>query len=169
MSLEHINIGATDNDGTGDPLRTALNKANQNFTEVFSTGTNAQAAAEAVANSAVAVNYVIDGGGAVIETGLKGYIQVPFAMWVTDWVLVADQSGTCVVDVVKSSGYAGFPTTSSIAGSEKPSLTGTQKNQDTDLTSWNRSIAAGDILGFNVDSADTVEILTVVLNGTKVA
>lgn len=35
MAKQTINIGSTANDGTGDPLRTAFNKANENFTEVY--------------------------------------------------------------------------------------------------------------------------------------
>lgn len=38
-SQEIINIGALPNDGTGDPLRTAFAKINNNFTTLFSTGT----------------------------------------------------------------------------------------------------------------------------------
>ena len=36
---EYINIGATANDGTGDPLRVAFEKINNNFTSLFQTGT----------------------------------------------------------------------------------------------------------------------------------
>lgn len=35
MAQQTINIGTIANDGTGDPLRTAFDKANQNFTEVY--------------------------------------------------------------------------------------------------------------------------------------
>jgi len=35
MAQEIINIGTTPNDGTGDPLRTAFNKVNENFTELY--------------------------------------------------------------------------------------------------------------------------------------
>ena len=35
MAKQTINIGTTANDGTGDPLRTAFNKANDNFTELY--------------------------------------------------------------------------------------------------------------------------------------
>lgn len=35
MTKQVIGIGTTANDGTGDPLRTAFNKANQNFTELY--------------------------------------------------------------------------------------------------------------------------------------
>lgn len=37
MAQQTINIGATPNDGSGDPLRTAFEKCNNNFTELYST------------------------------------------------------------------------------------------------------------------------------------
>ena len=37
MSQEIINIGAAANDGTGDPLRTAFDKVNNNFTQLYNT------------------------------------------------------------------------------------------------------------------------------------
>jgi hypothetical protein len=37
MSQQIINIGVLPNDGSGDPLRTAFNKINNNFSELFST------------------------------------------------------------------------------------------------------------------------------------
>jgi hypothetical protein len=37
MSQQIINIGVLPNDGSGDPLRTAFNKINNNFAELFST------------------------------------------------------------------------------------------------------------------------------------
>ena len=38
MTQEIINIGAAPNDGEGDPLRTAFEKVNNNFTQLYSTG-----------------------------------------------------------------------------------------------------------------------------------
>ena len=35
MAKQTINIGTTANDGTGDPLRTAFDKSNDNFTELY--------------------------------------------------------------------------------------------------------------------------------------
>jgi hypothetical protein len=35
MAKQTINIGTVANDGTGDPLRTAFDKVNDNFTEVY--------------------------------------------------------------------------------------------------------------------------------------
>jgi hypothetical protein len=39
MTQEIINIGAVPNDGEGDPLRTAFQKINNNFTQLYSSGT----------------------------------------------------------------------------------------------------------------------------------
>lgn len=36
MSIQSINIGSAPNDGTGDPLRTAFTKTNDNFVELYS-------------------------------------------------------------------------------------------------------------------------------------
>jgi len=38
MTQEIINIGAQPNDGEGDPLRTAFEKVNNNFSQLYSTG-----------------------------------------------------------------------------------------------------------------------------------
>ena len=35
MARQEINIGVAANDGSGDPLRTAFDKSNDNFTEVY--------------------------------------------------------------------------------------------------------------------------------------
>lgn len=36
MTLQVINVGTSPNDGTGDPIRTAYIKCNDNFAEVYS-------------------------------------------------------------------------------------------------------------------------------------
>ena len=36
MAQQVIGLGTSANDGTGDPLRTAFNKINENFTEIYS-------------------------------------------------------------------------------------------------------------------------------------
>ncbi len=51
MSQQTIGIGSAANDATGDPIRTALAKANENFTELYGrivTGTVALVAGSAV-------------------------------------------------------------------------------------------------------------------------
>jgi hypothetical protein len=50
MAKQTINIGTVANDGTGDPLRTAFNKANENFTEVYDIANSAFAQANTGSN-----------------------------------------------------------------------------------------------------------------------
>jgi len=114
----------------------------------------------------VVINFIIDGGGSAITVGSKGHLEIPFAMTITGWTILANQSGSIVVDVNRST-YAGFPTLTSIAGTELPTLSAAQKNRDLTLTTWTTSIAAGDILEFEVDSAATVQRVTVAIRGRK--
>jgi len=58
MAQENINIGTTANDGTGDPLRTALIKSNNNFTELYSI-TGWESKFEATTQSLTASNNLI--------------------------------------------------------------------------------------------------------------
>lgn len=110
------------------------------------------------------IAYVIDGGGAVVTTGNKGHVSVPANAIVTGWVITADQVGSAVVDVLRST-YAGFPTGSSIAGTDKPTLSSAQKNSDSTLSGWgNTVLSAGDILQFSVSSCSTCTRLIVTLN-----
>jgi hypothetical protein len=108
------------------------------------------------------LNFVIDGGGSAITTGVKGHIVLDGDYTVTGWTVIADQSGSIVVDVNRAT-YANFPTTASIAGTELPTLSSTQKNEDLTLTSWTTTLSARDVLEFEVDSATTVTRVTVAL------
>lgn len=112
-----------------------------------------------------AIQYTIDGGGSVPSTGAKGQVSIPVACTVTGWVITGDASGSAVVDVLRST-YSGFPTTSSIAGSEKPTLASAQKNEDLTLTTWTTALAAGDIVQFNLNSVATCVRLNITVNVT---
>jgi len=110
----------------------------------------------------------IDGGGSAITTGVKGYITIPFNGTITGWDLLGDISGSIVIDVWKDT-YANFPPTvaDTIAGSEKPTLSSAQKNQDLSLSTWTTSVTAGDIIAFNVSSASTVTRVNLTIRITK--
>jgi hypothetical protein len=110
----------------------------------------------------------IDGGGSVITTGVKGYITIPYSGTINGWDILADQSGSIVIDVWKDT-YASFPPSvaDTIAGSEKPTLSSAQKNQDNSLSTWTTSVTADDIVAFNVDSASTVTRVTLSIKITR--
>lgn len=126
--------------------------------------TSAESAKVATLNVVRTITFIIDGGGIVITTGVKGFIEIPFACTILGWTLLANVSGSIVIDVWKDT-YANFPPTilDTITGTEKPTLVTVQKNQDTNLTTWITSISAGDILAFNVDSVDTIQRATLSL------
>lgn len=112
--------------------------------------------------------YVIDGGGSAITTGVKGDLRIPFGCTITAAEALADQSGSIVVDIWKDT-LANYPPTDadSITASAPVTLSSAAKSENTTLTGWTKSIAAGDCLRFNVDSASTVQRVTIMLKVTK--
>jgi len=116
-------------------------------------------------------NIIIGNGAATVTTGVKGWLEVPYACTLTSIRLFADEAGAIVVDIWKDT-YANFPPTDadSITSATPPTIPATnQKAEDTSLTNWTKTFAKGDILGFNVDSATTIKQATLSLSGYKTA
>lgn len=113
------------------------------------------------------IGFTIDGAGSAITTGLKVYLPLDFACTINQWTLVADVSGSIVIDIWKDT-YANYPplVADTITASAKPTISSATKGQSSTLTGWTTSISAGDILAFNVDSASTVTKVTVSLKVT---
>jgi len=103
------------------------------------------------------LTFIIDGGGSAITTGQKGHLEIPFKCEILQATLLADVSGSIVVNIWKDT-YANFPPAvgDKITADAPPTITTAVKSQDATLTGWTKAIAAGDILAFNVDSATTV-------------
>lgn len=124
------------------------------------------------AGGASAIEFIIGDGVNPIGTGIQGYIEVPFACDITAGTLLADQSGSIVVDVFKCT-YAAFApgthpvSADKITASAPLTISGAMKSQDSTLTGWTTHIDAGDILGFNVNSAATITRVTVSLKVSK--
>jgi len=114
------------------------------------------------------INFVIDGGGSAITTGIKGDIELPFAGTITSVRLLADQSGSIVVDIWEDT-YANFPPTNddTSTASTPPTITTATKSEDSTLTSWDTTFSAGDTLRINVDSCTTITRCTLSIRGTK--
>jgi len=119
-------------------------------------------------SAVVGIEFVIDGGGVPVTTGVKGDLGVPFACVLNEATLLADQNGNAVVDVWKTS-YAGFPPTgaNSITAASPPTLASTLKSDDSVLSGWTTAINAGDVLRYNVNSASSVQRLTLSLKATR--
>ena len=118
--------------------------------------------------SVFGLQFIIDGGGSTIATGVKGDIQVPFKCTILSVSTLADQSGSIVVDIWKDT-YANFPPTNAdtITASAKPTISSATNSTDTTLTGWNKVINAGDVLRFNVDSCTSIQRATISLKIIK--
>jgi len=123
-----------------------------------------------LATIAATIHVTFDGMGSVLTVGSKAILPDLKAMTITSWTLVAEQSGSVVIDVWKST-YSSYPPVvgGSIAGTEKPTLSSADKNQDVNLTTWSTSIADGDCLIFNIDSVTTIEKCVLTIKGNRVA
>lgn len=120
------------------------------------------------AGEVVTINFIIDGGGSAITTGVKGDLVIDFACDLISWTLLADASGAIKIDIWRDS-YANFPPTDAdtICNGHEPEIAASGvKAQDTDLSDWITNppaITAGQTLRFNVDSAATITRATLAL------
>lgn len=115
------------------------------------------------------LSFLIDGGGVAITTGMKGYLVVPFDCTLTQVTLLANASGSIVVDLWRTT-YALYDAgathpvaADAITGTTPPTITTATKAQDGTLTGWTTTLSQGDIIAFNVNSATTVQRVTVAL------
>lgn len=114
------------------------------------------------------INFLIDGRDFLIDTGLKGYVHIPFACTIVEATLLADIPGNAVVDIWKDN-YGNYPPTvaDTITSAAPPTLTGAYKNTDTALVGWTTAIGAGDVLAINVNSCSVARKLTLALKVTR--
>ena len=110
------------------------------------------------------VTLIIDNGTSVITTGYKTWISMPMAGTWKKWRILADVSGSIVIDVWKDV-YANYPPTvaDTITAAAKPTLSSALSAESSTLTGWTTSFSAGDVLGFNVDSVTTVKKISLTL------
>ncbi len=177
LSMSGTTLSATGSGGTvtttGSPATGNLTKftgastiSNGDLTgDVTTTGTLATTLKTAAKTRAITLG--LDGGGSAITTGIKADVSVPYACTITAVTMLADQSGSIVVDIWKDT-YANYPPVvgDSITASAKPTITTATKSTDATLTGWTTSVSAGDTLRFNVDSATTITRLALTLTVT---
>ena len=114
-----------------------------------------------IALGVTGLQFLINEGGTVITTGIKMDLVVLAKADINTVTLLADQSGSIVLDLWKDT-YANFPPTvaDTITASAKPTITTATKSQDATLTGWTKAWAKGDIIRVNVDSVTTITRLT---------
>lgn len=112
----------------------------------------------------------MDGGGATLSTGVVLYMQVPWNVTVNAWQLVSGSgAGSMVIDIWLAD-FADYPPTvaDTVTGSEKPTLSAAESNQDLSLTTWtDKDWDAGQWVAFNVDSVSGISKATLVLEVSR--
>lgn len=101
---EYINVGSTPNDGQGDPLRTAFEKINNNFSNLFYVGT--------VTSSIYSVGN--DPGQVIFETAANAFTQASFQIRSSDTGTPDSQEITITAQISNDGAnvkYTGYGTT----------------------------------------------------------
>jgi len=126
-----------------------------------------------IGNTQIQSNYqeivfIIDGSGTAITTGVKGDLEVPFNCTITSATLLADQTGSVVVDIWKDT-YANYPPTvaDTITSVTPPTISSAIKSQDNTLSGWTTTMTRGETLRFNVNSCTTITRVQLSLKVTK--
>ena len=81
--------------------------------------------------------------------------------------MLADQSGSAVIDIWVTNSFSSTPTVANtITASALPTLSSASASQDTTLTGWTTSIAAGSRIRFNLNSVTTCTRIQLTLTVT---
>ena len=103
-----------------------------------------------------------DGGGALITNGKIAYVRVPYKGTITGWQLVADQLGSCSIEV-KQGTFGGFPPSTTILTA---ALSGTQTSQAPSVLSL--AVTAGDWFSFTITGTSEVTWVNLSISITKI-
>jgi hypothetical protein len=72
--------------------------------------------------SYVGVNFIINGGGSTITSGVKGYVEIPFSCIITNWsIILSSGTGAAVTDSITADVLGAMFNTSTVPTS---SITG---------------------------------------------
>lgn len=122
----------------------------------------------ALDNATFSLTITKDNLGTVLPTGILGDISIPVDCTLTSWTLLADQSGSIVVDVWKDT-LANYPPTvaDTITASAKPTITTATNATDSTLTGWTTACTAGDTLRFKIDSVTSITRIAIFITAKR--
>lgn len=115
-----------------------------------------------------AIEIVFNGGGSVLTVDSKLDYGAPAGFTILEATLLADQSGSVVVNIWKDT-YANYPPTvaDKITSTTPPTISSSDKSTDSTLSGWTTTVNAGDTLRFNIDSVTTITRVTLILKIKK--
>jgi hypothetical protein len=159
-------------DGSNLKLRGNFTSAADDTLTLWCDGTNwyeISRSTDTTHTQSASLIYTLDGAGAPISTGAKGFIgPLGYTATITGWTLTSDVSATVTMDIWKDT-LANHPPTNgdSITASAKPGLSAAVQASSTTLTGWTTSIGATDILRFEVEANNNATYLTLQLAITR--
>lgn len=119
------------------------------------------------------IEFVADGAGVPLTTGLKAFVEIPFNCTVTSNRMFADEVGSLVIDVWRCT-YAQFDAGAThpvfadrITDSTPPTIAVASKSEDTTLAGWSTTLNKGDVIGFNITSCVAIKRATLSLDVTR--
>ena len=114
MAKQTINIGTSANDGQGDPLRTAMDKINDNFDEIYTAGpvsSNIKIANSTITTTNTNGNLLLRGNGTgKIDVGAVGNLRITGGA--NGYVLTTDGTGNVAFNDVGNITFANLLATS---------------------------------------------------------
>jgi hypothetical protein len=116
-------------------------------------------------------NVIIDGGGEVLTTGVKGNIEMPFNFNLYGWALRSLETGSLLIELNKSSFSEYPPGLSGIMhiGATGPYIDADWKNQETGISGWaNPTGMGGDTIQITVTSASAITQASLALRYNKI-
>ena len=107
-----------------------------------------------------------DGSSAELAVGLKAYVIVPYSCTITEWAIVANTTGSLVIDVWKA--HDSIPTViNTITDSSLPTLSSQQYASSNNVSTWTTNVIAGDVMAFYVNSCTTITSANILLTINK--
>lgn len=98
------------------------------------------------------LNFVVDNGNSLIVPEQVDYVRVPYAGKLLDWSIIADQEGSVVIDVWKSSENTVPVSGNSICNALKPTLVNATTSVMTAIAWTDNTFSQDDVFGFHVVS-----------------
>jgi hypothetical protein len=120
-----------------------------------------------------AIEAIIGAKGQALAPGVYADVEVPWNCSILRWTALGDQSGSAVVDIEvctfpQFDGGTTHPAAGdSITAGSPPTIAGSTKGQDTTLPGWFRSLIAGTVLRFILNSVAGPQQITVSLEVFK--
>lgn len=121
------------------------------------------------------LTFVIDGGGSAITTGVKGFIEAPFAGSITGCKVFGDEASAISILIFKTT-WDNYPFTypddvaeeiSDSANNNNPKIASGYKGLVSDLSGWTKPFERGDIFVFYVDTVSNITKCTISLSVSR--